>query len=473
MSENIRILGLQQAPGSIPFRTNIIKTTMSLVISTVVAIVHANAYTARGSTYTTNGSASDVQAACTAAPNGSTVVVPSGTFSWTSQVNVTKSLTIQGTIGATTIQANATGQGLLALNKTTAGSVTVSGIIFVAGATNPVSYISIYGGTNTANGPFIVHDCTFNMNGSFEAVDCETNGGIFFNCTFNNSDTAGNGFDSGGINLKNPQFTDPSWSTASTMGAADTTGLNNTYIENCTFNGLIFQALDFDDNSRTVVRYNTFNDSGLTSHGQDSSPSGNRHTEIYNNTWTFHTSGTDPNGNAYPLNQAYGVLFRGGTGVIYNNVMPAISSQQWGSKSSIEFGDFNIETVPNAVPCQTVYPSARQVGQTWIGSGGYAYSTPGTTAVNGTGYSTDPVYIWGNTGTGNYSTFNTVMQGSATVGTSCGNGEVVGTFIQSGRDVMIGTQKPGYTAYTYPHPLRTGGSVPTVPAAPQNLRVTN
>src|SRR5271166_5060950 len=49
----------------------------------------ALAYTSSGTTFTTNGSASDVQAAVNAAPNGSTVIIPNGSYTWSQQVNIT------------------------------------------------------------------------------------------------------------------------------------------------------------------------------------------------------------------------------------------------------------------------------------------------------------------------------------------------------------------------------------------------
>jgi hypothetical protein len=76
----------------------------------------------------------------------------------------------------------------------------------------------------------------------------------------------------------------------------------------------------------------------------------------------------------------------------------------------------------------------------------------------------DPIYTWGNTidGTPN----NTI--GSR-------NPHIV-----NGRDYFAGLQKPNYTPFTYPHPLRLCGVVadepcdggsPTAPRAPTNLRV--
>jgi hypothetical protein len=79
------------------------------------------------------------------------------------------------------------------------------------------------------------------------------------------------------------------------------------------------------------------------------------------------------------------------------------------------------------------------------------------------GYFTDPIYIWGNTGTGSNGNggFKAIGQGSW--------GDQTGYF-NLGRDYFNGgTAKPGYTPYTYPHPLV--GSVPGPElAAPTNLR---
>ena len=60
----------------------------------------------------------------------------------------------------------------------------------------------------------------------------------------------------------------------------------------------------------------------------------------------------------------------------------------------------------------------------------------------------DPIYVWGNTYNG--SSNNTVNTSGS-------------THVIENRDYYIGTTRPGYTAYTYPHPLQGGGAsqVPT------------
>lgn len=79
--------------------------------------------------------------------------------------------------------------------------------------------------------------------------------------------------------------------------------------------------------------------------------------------------------------------------------------------------------------CASVsYPVPAQIGQNY----------------NGTAYFTDPIYIWGNTGAQE-------MNADWGWGNPCGL--TFSDFWQEGRDYVLGTAKPSYTAYTYPHPL--------------------
>jgi hypothetical protein len=87
------------------------------------------------------------------------------------------------------------------------------------------------------------------------------------------------------------------------------------------------------------------------------------------------------------------------------------------------YGTANVGT---ACSSQEGFPCAQQIGR-------------------GNSNSSDPLYIWSNTG-------------SETVSNNPG-----ATYYQSGRDYYLNAgAKPGYVAYTYPHPL-VGGSTPSVP----------
>lgn len=66
----------------------------------------------------------------------------------------------------------------------------------------------------------------------------------------------------------------------------------------------------------------------------------------------------------------------------------------------------------------------------------------------------EPIYVWNN-GSVNASAYNG--------GVTCGAG--IDTIIASGRDYINNgtTPKPGYTAYTYPHPLTFTTRTPNPP----------
>jgi hypothetical protein len=212
----------------------------------------------------------------------------------------------------------------------------------------------------------------------------------------------------------------------------------NIYIEDSTFTGGTNQGIDCDDACRMVNRHNVFNNSESNSHGADTSTFGMRHFEIYNN--QFNNS----RDSSQLSNENQAVWIRGGTGVIYNNAFADLAGNFWGNKPEIRLNIRGAEDVRPQGSCgQVSYPVTRQLGQNY----------------NGSAYFTDPMYLWGNTGT---------VGISADWGWGNPCGFSWSTFFQWGRDgVNNGTAKPGYTAYTYPHPLVSGGA----PTAPTNFRV--
>lgn len=127
-----------------------------------------------------------------------------------------------------------------------------------------------------------------------------------------------------------------------------------------------------------------------------------------------------PNGD---VDKAVGM--RGGSGVIFNNKKTGRTDYKAGIVLYEEDGG---------------YPALYQIGR-------------------GKNQTSDPAYIWGN---------------DASIGAGSGSSNVA-----SGRDFILGA-KPGYTPYTYPHPLVSGASAAPPPAAappaaalvaPTNLRV--
>ena len=481
--------------------------------------------------YQSDGTTADTQAAVNAALDGFTIQIPPGAFAWTTGISVSgKAIKIQGagagslqghsttsvTVGTgpqtfttqsnlafqagQTVRANCTAQGIiymegtvasysgttLVLNiTTTAGSGTIAFWTFSTPPTTTISnsctagpvfslteaasgHVELTGiyifatGSNTAVGdgvdilsassgqPVFIHDCRFSVASvGARAVETRSNRGLVYKCSFDNKFDAGvtnngNGNNDQGISFKCGGLTS-SWTNNATMGMADTNGTSNFYVEDCYFAGFWTQGLDFDDNSRAVVRYCTFDNAATASHGADTSPYGLRHFELYNNTFVFVNAGT----NTFNLN--WWLFLRGGTGIITDNEMPDITSSQWGNKSELSFTVMNLRRNSGPYACWSGgYPAPHQIGQGWI-----------------SGSATEPVYIWNNTGTGNFTpTVSDYSCASSDACLNCSTLPSATNYCVSSRDFVLGSPKPGYVKYTYPHPLRTGAPMP-----PPNLRL--
>ena len=491
MSRNIRISRLRQAPGlgeSTLGRNRKIeilaaKTTATKALLALILICSGQAawsYTVSGNTYNTNGSQSDVQAACNAAPdNGSvTVIIPSGTFQWTN-VNVNNSCIIQGTqptTGATsgktapesaygTVIQNVGLSAALNCKSSSNGHVVVKWIDFQQVSANGgaagqycVQFDrSDWNGSSFTNTPYtcLLHDCYLNAMGvNNYMVSCLTNGIIIWNCTIQGNS---------GFQLVCGKFGwSGSWNTPDTFGTQDTNGLSNTYIEDCTIipsaqTGVGGQySINLDDNSRCVFRNSTFIDTGLGSHGQESSPFGGRLCEAYNNTFTCNSNN--------PSNLQCFIAMRGGSWLIHDNALNPAGLVGNGKA----FACFYVFSTNSSMQItqQTSYPAARQVGQGWSKSSSATFGNP-VVSTDGTGSVVNGTYFWNNSGW-----TNPPIYGWSAFGIP---------FTEEGRD-WFQYAKPGYTPYTYPHPLHSqfassgggGSSTPTpnaTPLAPQNLRV--
>jgi len=352
---------------------------------------------------------------------------------------------------------------LVNLTENTNGSVEMSGIYFTHGGsancqTTNFSYTS-------SGKPILLHDCWFYNKaalGDFHTYS--TNRGVVYNCSFSWSYFAQS--NSQAMHWQANSRTEV-WSAPSTMGANDTTGASNLYVEDCDFHGGIGVS-DFDANTKVVWRYCVMDNSGLASHGYDTGPYGNRHWEIYNNRFEFTNAG-DCDG-SQTLGIVNFALLRGGTGVITDNYFENITSCAWGDKPELQFGVWNLGRwcqSPGAYDaddsCVPHYPSPRQFGFGYVtgtGKDGHGLSTEGGIYVG----DSEPAYVWNNTG------FTPAIQ-ITTDGTPCVTNQYghvpdnPNDYIQAGRDYFVGTAKPGYQKYTYPHPLRSV----TSPPPPQNL----
>lgn len=387
------------------------------------------AYSASGPNTYRCISLSDCQNAVDASPTGWTVEIADGSYTWHAPLIIDKGITFKGETSQNTVTIHngysnsdwKNTQGVITITENSASSIEISDITFISasGASNSI-HIGVNG---TADGkPVKIHDCVFKT-GSYDmwsSIRMATNRGIIYNNTFTAS-----GMTDNAICLKYAPSS--SWTTASTMGTDDSDGTHNVYIEDNTFNEHLHECIDMDSYSRVVIRHNTFNDSGITSHGLCTSSASTRHWEIYDN--NFHFVDGMSNGNGY---RDYYIFLRGGSGVITGNHFDSAPD----NKLEIKWADYAIQRAscgqyPGGACSDTTYPTVQQMGQ----------------GHDGSGYITEKFYIWGNSGDNDF--------GPDDYQDECGNGLTVSQFVQLHRDFEL-SAKPGWVRYPYPHPLRNG-----------------
>jgi hypothetical protein len=364
---------------------------------------------------------------------------------------------------------NTTNTPLFSVAEDTSFHTSISNFTVTAGTGN-ANVIVI---SNTAGGvPVLVHDMRITGNpnngsppsGNATMIMVNTLRGVIWN----------NSFDSNPFNIStlgaisvqdDANVTGNSWTSVSQMGALDTTGTSAVYSEDNNFHAMGFTT-STDDNGRAVWRYNLYDNSGVGTHGADTSNFGQRYFEFYNNNMVFepYTDGTTFNINTW-------FYLRGGTFLIYNNTISALISQDYGNKPDVNMTVMNLQRNAGPDPCWGAgtsggadYPAPRQVGM------GYVTGT----GKDGLGQTKDPItyagdsepgYIWGNT----RSPLN--AQISDYGGSDCKSPDSSANYIGLNRDYFNGsTAKPGWAPYTYPHPLRGSQTAASSPAPPIQLK---
>ena len=348
-----------------------------------------------------------------------------------------------------------------------------------------VSGFKIAAGTGAANGfgiayasggqAVLLHDFWVEINpaGSghpANAVNIFDNKGVVWNASF---DVVTWDQNTGMVGQLDPsENTIASWNSASTFGAADTTGQGNIYIEDSDFH-LGLYCTNTNDNGRMVVRYSMYDNCGHGTHGPDTAPVGQRYFESYNNVGVFegYNDGTT-------FNMQGWFLIRGGTFAVHDNAFTLITSTDYGAKPGLNMEannvyDNNGGSGPN--PCWGAFFSSgakyhypRQVGFGYVtGSGTASYTGASPNPIYTVSGSTDshtyvgdsePAYSWNN------SPSLTTLIPTSGEQNNCSSPDSAANYIVSGRDYFNGsTAKPGYTPYTYPHPLESGSGAPAAP----------
>jgi hypothetical protein len=386
----------------------------------------------------------NVQSAINLAADGDTVYMDCATGTWSSEVQITnKSLTLQGRTAdykngstATTI----TSSDKIAVNLNSSSYiVTLKDFKYsgVGGVGNEI-FGSMLAGGNLENFRMTNVWVSWTENYGFSIFGTNgVNNGLIDNCRFEPIN-----YNVGSAIYVDGVGTSAAFAGDSTLGTA-----NNVFVEDCVFTRSQYMGASHgiwsQNGGSYVLRHNTLTNWDIDVHGHCSG-GGSRNFEIYNNTMAFDSS----------ANQNTMINIRGGTGVVYNN-----DATDPGTYSLFHLWEQQIEDGYNMCGCPcTSYPCLHQLGR-------------------GKNDILEPTYFWNNRIRPNLGSSWTYVSGSGT-GTGhdplCLNAPNEETVIMASRDFYESqnTAKPGYTAYTYPHPLRNEGTPDTTPpAAPSGLAV--
>jgi hypothetical protein len=394
--------------------------------------------------YVTNVAASarfeDVKVVARGATNGQVIYIPAGTATWTSTLTVAPSVSV---IGAGTnatfiideVPRSPNQRPVISMSGT---NYELSGITFKRGVTNvTVNYSGII---SISGSNFRIHDilfdnvaglggCIYSSMGLVDHVAANIPGGEVFQT-----------FDSG--------YGDASWTRPVQAGT-----INALYFEDNYFpDNAYVPAIDAYCGSVLVVRHNIFTNSWLGNHGTDSSQRQRscKWMEVYQNVFVFPT--------ATPYTPwPWVIYYRGGSGVVWSNLFKGRYSKGVTGATYRNIVDGSVDGSPSWKPWGPAngtspwdgntdtngYPVLDQVGRD---QGDLISGNP---PVN-PGWphqALDPLYVWG----------NTMMIDTANEAGSQSYS------VLPGRDIIVGTARPGYVPFQYPHPLQLGTNVPPIP----------
>ena len=471
--------------------------------------------------YHSDGSAVNVQYIHnTQAGDGDTITVPAGTFPWTTGVRISKAITLQGAgVGQTIVRDGVQSSQLINWQLSPNGVARITGIEFqdggrvnVGAAPSGIIHIT---GSNTNGSQFrFDHNKWVNLNGYFVT---DTVIGVIDHNTILVGQKVIEWIYPYGNRWNGGSHGDGSWAAPANWGSSQFLFLEDNVItnSNSVYEG---QLTDGFNGGRFVVRHNMITNQAIGNHGTETPGRGRsgRAEEIYNNTFDCNHVNRFVSGN-----RGGGVLFHdntivncGGAGAanptlssfrmlgsfspwggadgtngwdknnignpFYSGTLTGVSGNtvtingagwtpnQWqgytlkrnaGGFSYIQnntsntitfandiFGNHPPYAIGNVIVINKVDQSLDQAGagQSTLISGDNPTPPPGFNQI------AEPCYIWNNTNDG--SPFNNFDPETAN--------------IQQGIHYFNNTIPTGYTPYTYPHPLVTGGPTPTPTPAP-------
>jgi len=407
-------------------------------------------------------SQSDVRSAINSSSSGDRVIVPSGTCTWSSGITITgKSIVVQGEgIDITTINASATAFTLTGMQSSRITGFTIN----VSGGNG----VNIFGGQNWR----IDHN-KFSSNTARNLwVDAISGAGVNYipYGVFDNNQFVGMWVITFGRAHQE-------WYEPTNFGSVEAT-----YIEDNTFIGppgnSEWLVADANYGGRVVFRYNsiTVPSQSPTSYSGNFQwhslqggglVRGSRKFEVYGNVWeSKRSSGSTV---AAYLRAGTGVMFEnsfinyqgGGNAMLLDNVRSYEPRDPYGQCNGTAIGNIDGNTSPTAT--YSGWPCRDQIGR---GKDAFLFVAESPPYPN---QALEPVYQWENYHYTSRANYNLGKAYGKVVNFGVSGQGYCKTHIVSNRDFYDRSQKPGYTPYTYPHPLRgePGVQLKTL----QNLRI--
>lgn len=389
--------------------------------------------------------ADDVQAAVDMASDGDTVLVPAQTCTWSTPAPNTAAVVIQGK--SVTLQGAGMGQTVIIdetgsqweehsvhLACTQGVQPRITGITF--DDDDPTTDVNRIIKVEDCQG-FRIDHCEFtNLLGQGAIVVFGASEGVIDHCVIR----APGDYTVQSISVHGED--EASWKRPLELGTAGAV-----YIEDCFFDfGYINDgALDSNNGSRWVFRYNLVHNTGASNHSACSSGGrGSFSSEVYENTFiSNHTS-------SYTA-----IWLRSGTGVIFNNVIEGV--QNYNVAIAVDnyrttFTDNCLDPLDSRcdgsspldgnTPGSMGYPCLDQIGRaTDHSESGSIYEDP--TGIHPQTH--EPLYEWGNIADGQDADITVLEQNAVDPAMS--------DHIREGRDFFSDTPRPRYLPYVYPHPL--------------------
>lgn len=405
-----------------------------------------------------------IQDAIDASTHGDTVTVPAGDCSWDEDVTLTnKRLNIIGAgRGVTILRQGVSGVQFEITNYHT-------NRVFIKGFTFHISTATTFGHLSFSSTQqsipsrrYYVTECDFISSGSGTRRTVAFLGtyGLVWNCNFWMTNAASAALPE--LLLNSSTSLTNNWHGFGKH--TDFLGSTNQLImEDCkVWQDAVGEGTDFYYGGNMTVRHCTITNTALGDHGSDSGFRGAFVHEWYFN--NFYDQGIAP----------WSMQMRGGTGVIYSNVVHwdgHIQFQLYRADTSpivgdppgqIHDGNFD-QTYPGA-GYPVGYPLLDQHGRGPFPTANFVNCASGCTTNN---YETNaPIYLWGNTIDGD--TTPTVSVISPNAGASLAT-----NYVKLGRDYFENTVHPTYVPLAYPDPARAefdgGGESPAASTVKSKL----